>query len=521
MIDYGLTFAEFPVDYPGQIRRIRFGDFHVDLRSGEVRKHGIRLKLQDQPFRVLALLLDRPGEIVTREELREKLWPGNTFVDFDTGLNAAIKKLREALSDSAVEPRYVETLPRRGYRFIASVDHVAQALPPSAPKTTGHGVHSIENENVNGGPQARGNGSHLEPSLHFGEEFAPPTSIDPYPPTSLAVAKTRASRPRVAVTVGLTLAVLALSTIFLLAPRLTSHNKPSPIQSLAVLPLANLTGDSSQEYFADGMTEAIIAELAQVRGLKVISRTSVMHYKGTKETLPEIAKELGVDAIVEGAVARSGDEVKITAQLIRASTDTHLWAASYARARQDVLRLQSDVSRDVVLQIREQLAPAENKRATSAVNPEAYDAYLKGLFFQNKESGDGLKTAIGYFQQAIEKDPHFAAAYSRLSGSYAALSFISEMPTDEAYQSAKLYAQKAVSLDDNLDQAHTALAWVAVSDWDWTTVEAEYRRAIQLNANSVDAHIGYAYFLLIFGRWEEAAQHEQAAVQRTHFLRVP
>ena len=498
------------MDHPGQPRRIRFGAFEVDLRSGEVRKHGIRLKLQEQPFRVLARLLERPGEVVTREELREELWPGNTLVDFDTGLNAAIKKLREALGDSAVEPRYVETLPRRGYRFIDSVNHVGPALPVSAQKTTVQGVPPSQSDNGADGPQIDENGSPDKP-LPSEHDVAAWSATRPSPTPPAVVSKITAPGLRVAIVLGSTLAVLALSAIFLLTPRSASHNKLSPIRSLAVLPLDNLTGDPSQEYFADGMTEAIIAELAHVQGLKVISRTSVMHYKGAKKTLQVIARELGVDAIVEGAVARSGDDVKITAQLIRASTDTHLWGASYARSRRDLLRLQSDISRDVVLQISEQLVPPENKGTKPVVNPEAYDAYLKGLFFQNTQSGDGLRTAIRYFQQAIDKDPNFAAAYSRLSGCYAHLSFISEMPTNEAYQSAKSYAQKAVALDDELDQAHTALAWVAVSDWDWTTVEAEYRRAIQLNPNSVDAHIGYAYFLLIFGRLQEAAEHEQAA----------
>ena len=260
------------------------------------------------------------------------------------------------------------------------------------------------------------------------------------------------------------------------------------------------------------MTDALITELAQVQGLKVISPTSVMHYKGARKRLPEIARELGVDAVVEGTVKRSGDEVKVTAQLIRASTDTHLWAASYVRARQDVLRLQAEIAQGLTHQINDQLVPVKDKAESKpTVNPEAYDAYLKGVYFQNKESPDGARTAIRYFQAAIEKDRNFAAAYSRLAASYASLCSMSEMSPREAHAAEKEAAQKAVRLDDNLDRGHAALAWVAVSDWDWTRAEAEYKRAIQLNPNSTNAHIGYSHLLMILGRSEESAREERAA----------
>jgi len=317
-------------------------------------------------------------------------------------------------------------------------------------------------------------------------------------------------------------AALALMLVLTLAAGLTwfmrarTNRKPASangdLRSLAVLPLENLTGDPSQEYFADGMTDALITELAQVRGLKVISRTSVMHYKGARKTLPEIARELGVEAVVEGTVSRSGDAVKITAQLIRASTDTHLWAASYARAPQDVLRLQAEVAREVTHEISDQLVPVENTAGSKpTVNPEAYEAYLKGVYFLDKQSSDGVRTAIRYFQGAVEKDHNFAAAYSRLASCYAFLSGMSEIPYGEAYARGKEAAQKAAALDDNLDRAHTALAWIAVLDWDWPRAENEYKRAIQINPNSANAHVGYFYLLLILGKLEESTQEEQAA----------
>jgi TolB-like protein/DNA-binding winged helix-turn-helix (wHTH) protein len=501
------------MDSTARTRGTRFGAFEVDLRSGEVHKHGIRLKLQDQPFQVLALLLEHSGDVVTREEFRQKLWPADTFVDFDTGLNSAIKKLRDALSDSAEEPRYIQTLPRRGYRFIASVDNVSVVSPRASSEVAVHGIQINENE-IQRTEISKNDGSHgtsLSTLSDSASEFIPPNTSAPVPLPSKALANTRRQQIRVGLALGIILAALAMGAVLLVSKRSPSHDLPAAIRSIAVLPLENLTGDPSQEYFADGMTDALITELAQVRGLKVISRTSTMRYKGTKKTLPEIARELGVDAIVEGTVGRSGDEVKITAQLIRASTDTHLWAASYARVRQDILPLQAEVAREVTHQISDQLVPVENKAAKPTVDAEAYDAYLKGVYFLSQGSPDAARTAIRYFQAAIEKEHNFAAAYSRLAACYSFLSSMSEMPSGEAYARGKAAAQKAVALDDNLDHAHAELAWIAILDWDWTRAENEYRRAIQINPNSADAHIGYFFLLLILGRSEESAREERAA----------
>jgi len=309
------------------------------------------------------------------------------------------------------------------------------------------------------------------------------------------------------------IAVLTLVAVIYVTTRSRAGSAPFRIKSLVVLPLENLTGDPSEDYFVDGITDDLIAELAQVRGLKVISRTSAMHYRGTRKTLPEIARELNVDAAVEGTVARSGDQVKIAAQLIRASTDTHLWAGSYARVQSDILRLQGEVAREITRQISGQLVPVESKaEARQPVNPEAYEAYLKGLFFSNKESPEAARSAIRYFQRAIEKDRNFAAAYSRLASCYVSLAFMSEMSSSEAYAAAKEAVEKAVALDDNLDHAHTALAGIAMSEWDWTRAETEYKRALELNPNSVNAHVGYFYLLLILGKSEEAAREERAAI---------
>ncbi len=503
------------MEVPTQTRRIRFGAFDVDLRSGEIHKHGIRLKLQDQPFHVLTVLLERPGDIVTREELRQRLWPADTFVDFDAGLNSAIKKLRNALGDSAGEPRYVETLKRRGYRFVSLVDNVVAALPIETLETTGPGIQRDENviqrTATSGTACSSGISSSTVP--YSGGEFVPLNPVKLFPLLPRMHIGTRRRQRKVGFTLGIAVTALALGTMLWVGSRRESRNLSAPIRSIVVLPLDNLTGDPSQEYFSDGMTDALITELAQVRGLRVISRTSAMHYKGARKTLPEIARELNVEGVVEGTVASNGDDVKITAQLVRASTDTHVWAASYAGVQQDVLRLQAEVVREVTHHISGQLVPVDNTaESRPAVNPEAYDAYLKGLFYWNKESPAEVRTAIRYFQQAIEKDPNFAAAYSRLASSYASLAFMSEMPSSDAYAAAKQAADKAVALDDNLDHVHTALAWIALADWNWTRAETEYKRAIQLNPNSVNAHIGYFYFFLVWGKSDEAAREERAAV---------
>ena len=352
---------------------VRFADFEVDSRSGELRKSGGRVRLPEQSFQILALLLDRAGEVVTREELHQRLWPAGTFVDFDAGLNNAIRKLREALADPADSPRYIETLPRRGYRFIASVE-------------------------------------------------APP--VEPLEPTAARVPARRAGFRRWLPGAGVAVAVLAAVLVALALSGTRDlwrgRSVPVKIESLAVLPFENLTGEDGQDYFVDGMTDALITNLAQVRALRVISRTSVMQYKRANKSLPRIAEELDVDAVVEGTVARSGDRVRVTAQLIHAPSDRHLWARSYERERRDVLALQGELAAAIAQAIQVKLQPQEQRRLTrtTAVQPDAYEAYLKGRFYRSERSPGGLLKAVGYFQQAIEQDPAYAPAHSGLSDAY-------------------------------------------------------------------------------------------------------
>jgi len=326
-------------------RVLRFDLYELDLRAGELRKRGVKLRLQGQPLQLLAILLESAGNLVTREELSSQLWPADTFVDFDHSLHNAIGRIREVLGDSAETPRYIETLPRRGYRFIAPVEEVR------APR--------ISEANGNKAPE--------------GVAVAPPTARQ---------SKTRAA-------LALTLLILAATgSAFWLVRAVSRPTSAAPrLRSIAVLPLENLSGDPSQEYFADGMTEELITDLAKVSALRVISRTSVMRYKRTKKGLPEIARELNVDGIVEGSVMRSGNRVRITAQLLHAPTDKHLWAEAYERDLDDVLRLQNEVAQAIALQVRAQLTPQQQARFRSAgsVNPDAYEAYLRGRYYLSNQ----------------------------------------------------------------------------------------------------------------------------------------
>lgn len=435
--------------------RLRFGVFEVDLRACELTKRGLRIRLQEQPFQVLAMLLAKPGELVTREELQKKLW-SQTIVDFDHGLNKAINKIRDALGDSAESPRFVETVARRGYRFLADVTPIDTAAD-------------------------------RRPDLETEERVLPPS--------------TRLHRTGVWIGFGLALLLAAsLSWIFYSQ----SHSSPK-IRSLAVLPLESLSGDASQDYFADGMTDALIADLGQISALRVISRTSVMTYKRVRKSLPEIARELNVEAVVEGTVMRSGERVRITAQLIQVPDEKHLWAQSYEGDLQDTLALQNNVARAIAEQIqvtlnRREEAALENSKK---VNPEAYDAYLKGRYFWNKRTGEGLKKAVDYFDSAIATDPSYAKAYSGLADSYALMGDweYGILSPRDAFPRAKAAATKALALDANLSEAHTSLAFILdLYDWGWASAEKEYERALALNPGYATAHHWYAWHLMVMGR---------------------
>jgi len=455
--------------------RLLFGVFELDLRAGELRRHGLRVRLQEQPFQVLAMLLEHPGEVVTREELQKKLWPADTFVDFDHGLNKAISKIREGLGDSAESPRFVETVARRGYRFLAEVKPAVASLVRSPEFATQPYAEPVSGDGADIGAKSV-KPQHLQPSLAW--------KVSAF--------------------------VLLLLTASLVAWKLHAWNHPSTvIHSLAVLPLESLSNDASQDYFADGMTDELISDLGQISALRVISRTSVMTYKRARKPLPQIARELNVDAVVEGTVLRSGDQVRITAQLIEASSDKHLWSQSYQGELRETLALQSTVARAIAEQIRINLNPQEQAafKAVKAVNPQAYESYLKGRYFWNKRTADGLKVALAYFNEAIDEDPNYAQAYSGLADTYALLGDwqYAVMTPKEAFPKAKAAAIKALELNSALGEAHNSLAFcLDAFDWDLDSAGKEFRQAIELNPGYATAHHWYAWHLSVLGRNDEA-----------------
>jgi TolB-like protein/DNA-binding winged helix-turn-helix (wHTH) protein/Flp pilus assembly protein TadD len=468
---------------------VRFGTYEVFLQSGEVRKAGLKVRVQQQPMKLLEILLERPGEVVTREELRSRVWTDESFGDFDQAVNIAIGKLRSALGDSAENPRFIETLPKRGYRFIADVS-VVDADP--RPKT-------LESADVD------------LPESQRKTDLAHEVQA-----AGLAVAPN--GRLRLTLTRGV-IALLAVAlSLSILAVWLFRSRKPAPsgIRSLAVLPLDNLSADASQNYFADGMTDELITDLAKISALRVISRTSVMVYKGARKPLPQIASELNVDAVVEGTVLRSGDRVRITAQLIEASTDRHLWSESYEGDLRDTLALQNRVARAIADEIRINLTPQEQAalKNVKVVNPQAYESYLKGRYFWNKRTAEGLKVARAYFNQAIEEDPKYAQAYSGLADTYALLGDwqYAVMTPKEAFPKAKAAATRALELDSALGEAHNSLAFVLDGfDWDFDAAGKEFRRAIELNPGYATAHHWYAWHLSLLGRYDEAVAEMRKA----------
>jgi len=404
---------------------LRFGMFEVDARAGELRKQGVRVKLQDQPFRVLTLLLRRPGEVVSREELRSQIWGSDMFIDFDNGLNTSINKLRETLGDSADNPHFIETLPRRGYKFIAPVEKLQSQYVPR-------------------------------------------------------------------------------------------------IDSLAVLPLDNLSGDPAQEYFSDGLTEELICALATIPSLRVISRTSVMLYKGSRKSLPAIAKELNVDAVVEGSVSRSDQKVRITVQLVLAHEDRHLWSGRYERDLGEILQLQAEVGKSIANHIHK-LVDSKHARSERVrqVHPQAYEACLKGNFFRDKMTPADLEKSIGFFTRAIELDPAYAKAFGDLSRSYFYLGLFGMGSPKEMFPKARANAAKALELDETVASAHNAMAAVHVFyDWDWAAAEAESKRAVELSPGESVTHAHFADYLSIRGRHSEAVQAYNRVLELDPISRV-
>src|SRR4051812_654096 len=450
---------------PHTSRVFRFAAFVVDAKTGELTNAGQRTPLRDQPLQLLLALLERPGELVMREELTRRLWPADTFVDFDRGLNKAMNHLRDALSDSADHPQFIETLPRKGYRFIAPVTRDAEEVEP-------------------------------------GVVAAPPVVSRHRRWPAIAAAFLTI----VASAIAIAMAVNSGGVRNFIRGRLAAAPR---IASLAVIPLANLSGNPEEEYFADGMTDALITDLVKVGSLRITSRTSVMRYKGTKRTIKDIGRELDVDAVVEGTVTRAGSRVRITAQLIQVSTDMHLWAETYERDVSEVLDLQRAVATDIARRIDVVVRPLDRPRI---VQPEAYGLYLKGRYAFYQYTSQGWRQAIEHFTRAIERDPTFASAYSGLADTYVVAGAYDAIPADEALTRGKAAAAKALELDEGLAGAHYALATAHTwYDWDWASAEREFRRAVELDPNDALGRNWHGGYLSLRGRHQEAvAEHERA-----------
>ena len=458
--------------------KLRFAAFELNLETHELLRNGRPAKLGPQALRLLVFLASHPGRLVTREEIRKEIWSDTTFVDFEQGINKSVRQIRDALNDDADKPRFVETLPRRGYRFIANVE-----LPEN---------------NSAGVPVA-----------------APPLATPPYSPPEFPVAHKRLlSKRRVAAALG----VLALIVAFQLGGRL-ERGRVSPaqpaIQAIAVLPFENLSADSSQDYFAAGITEELTTDLANIGAVRVISHTSAIQFQGGRKSLSQIARELKVDGIVEGAVQRSADRVRITAQLIRVAGDEHIWAATYDRQGNDMFGAEEDVARAIAGAVRLKLTNAQQSRLTTrAANAEALDLYLKGRYEWNERQPASLVRALDFFQRAVAADPAFARGYAGLADTYAILGAAGydALPTSEAMEKARAAATKALELDENLSEAHASLAFVsAVYDWNWEVAEQEFRAALVLNPNNATAHQWYSQHLCVRGRWDQAIAEAKAA----------
>jgi len=413
-------------------RLLRFGPFDVDLKAGEIRKHGRRLRMQEKPFQLLHALLERPGDIVSREELRARLWPADTFVDFDNGLNNAVRKVRGVLSDSATGSKYVETVGRRGYRFIGRLETAGAELPLSPAAVTG---------------------------------WAPGFSN---------------------------------------------------VSSLGVLPLVNLSNDSEQEYFSDGMTDALIAQLAAIRALRVVSRQSTIRYKGSRAPIPRIARELNVDALVQGTVLRDGERVRITVQLIHGASDSYLWSGQWERPLTDVLVLQAEIARAVAREVRATLTPSEAGRFDSAgsIDAAAYDAYLRGRFFWNRRTRDSLLRSVDYYHQAIAIAPLFAAAHAALAESWGPLGYLGFVSPERSTPAMKAAVTRALEIDPCLVEGLTALgACAAFHEWRWADGERHFQQAIALNPHYSTAWLWYGLLFENTGRQAENVSARRRALE--------
>jgi TolB-like protein/DNA-binding winged helix-turn-helix (wHTH) protein/Tfp pilus assembly protein PilF len=433
-------------------RRFRFDEFEVDVLAGQLLRDGRKIPLPGKPFELLVILLQHPAEVVTREALRNRLWSNGTFVEFDDSLNHAVRSLREALGDVADSPRFIETLPRHGYRFLRPVE-------------------------------------------------CPAVRRRRIPTTASAVL----------------LVALAAAAGFAIWHALRPARFPGRIM-LAVLPLDNLSGDREQEFLADSLTEELTTELGRLnpQRLGVIARTSVMHFKGTKKTVSEIAKELHVDYVVEGGVRMAEHRLRISMQLIRVRDQSQVWAYFDERKLDEILTVQHALAEQTAQRLSVELAPGAQQHLGSAffIDPEAEEKYLRGRFLLGRRTGGAMKLARDYFQDVTKVEPSYADAYSGLATAWLMMANYSLVPASEALPHAKAAAQKALELDPLNAEPRTILAEIhSELEWDVSNGEKEFRQVIQDNPNYVLAHQWHAACLWASGRFDEAIDEMTKAFQ--------
>jgi len=486
---------------------LKFGPYLVDLTAGEVRKNGSLIRLQEKPLRVLALLAERQGQLVTREELKKRLWPEDTFVDFETGLNTAVSKLRDALSDSAETPRYIETIPRRGYRFLVAVEKLGGVI--RAGPTSPIGVSAIP------GTPAASRGESAE------EKTGSPVAISgaaasssPGRPENSSTSRTASKPPNWKIVAAASALIALLATGGYFGYRKFWNGGRDSAVSIAVLPFTNLTGDSTKEYLSDGVTEEMITSLARTQGgqLHVIARTSAMSYKLSHETVKQICGELGVRYALEGSVQSEGERLRVTAQLIRCEDQIHIWADTYDGDSGQILKFESNLTDSVAQTLSLKLLTGR-KPEYVPTNAAAHDAYLQGRYYLSLRSKEGFENALQSFVSAISEDPHYARAYAELAVTYNLMGQYNWIGTNQAHGQGKAAALQAVEADPNLADAHAAVGFNKwFYEWDSAGAETELLQAIQLEPSNVDAHHWYAMVLMTSGRIENAEKEMRLAL---------
>lgn len=477
----------------GEPQGYRFGQFDVDCRTGELRKHGMKLRVRGRPVDILLMLLARPGELVTREELRSRLWAADTFVDFDHGLHAAVNRLRDALGDSADNPRFVETIPRKGYRFIA----------PVAP------VHSQPAKAVEKSPAAA--------ELPGPEPASPPVPVEAPSAPAAAVLPPASAIPRSLIALAaVAMLVIAAGVVWWRGGFGAARTGP---YTIAVVPFENLSGDANQEYFSDGFTEEVISELGMIgpQKLAVIGRTTSMLYKGARKSIGEIGQELRADYLLEGSVRRVDSRLRITAQLVDTQSMANLWSQSFDREVGDVLSVQREVAQQIARSLAVTLTPASAKAASpSPPMFEAYELYMRGRYFREQATAEGARKAIEYFERALALDPGYAAAHAAVADAYRLLGAPGweVEPPRTLLARAKASAERALAIDPSSPQARAVLAMVRMNyDWDLLGAEREIKEALRLNPSFAQAHQYYSAILTCMNRMDEAVAAARRAVE--------